>query len=63
MKRDLQAEVTKLEKNLADANKNSKGDNQQIEAMRKELYVLTTAKDQLSKELDAALANAKGWPA
>ena len=63
LKRDLQAEVQKLEKNLADANKNSKGDNQQIEAMRKELYVLTTAKDQLSKELESALANAKGWPA
>ena len=34
----------------------------QIEALRKELYVLSTARDQIAKELEAALAKAQAWP-
>ena len=62
LKRDLEAEVSKLEKNLNEATKNNKGDNMQIEALRKELYVLSTARDQIAKELEAALAKAQAWP-
>ena len=62
LKRDLEAEVAKLEKNLNEATKNNKGDNMQIEALRKELCVLSTARDQIAKELEAALAKAQAWP-
>ena len=42
---------------------NNKNDNLQIDALKKELYILGTVRDQLAKELEAMKKYTEGWPA